>query len=112
MLDLLQDFNAKKNKFDLIFVQELLRSREEEDLLQCQANRQGYHLAVHAARRTTAGGLTSGVGILTPFRLGLAKVDIPDSVSKPTRERMTARFCSGFAGRTILVVSLYLHSGV
>ena len=112
MLDLLQDFNATKNHYDLIFVQELLRSKEEESLLQTQANRQGYHLAVHAAKRTTASGLTPGVGILTPFRLGLANVDIPDSVAKPARERMLARLWSGFAGRIILVVSLYLHSGL
>ena len=43
-------------------------------------------MAVHASKRTAAGGLTSGVAILTPFHLGLTKVDVPDAIAKPARE--------------------------
>ena len=111
MLDVLQDLNLRRKKFDIICVQELMRPVEDEQQFDMQANRQGYLLAVHGARRTTAGGLTSGVGILTPFHLGLEVAQLLDTITEPARERMVARLWSGFSGRTILVVSLYLFTG-
>ena len=77
-----------------------------------QLNRAGYHAAFNASLRTDAGGLTSGVAVLSAWAYGLTKPSMPEIVTVPDPSRFVFRHFHGLATGGIGFGSVYLRDGV